>query len=373
MDKDKIGKFIFQLRKEKKMTQEKLSELIPIGREAISKWERGITIPDASTLIKLSDIFGVSINEILCGERLNRTNENKINNITLELYTKTNKHKKIIKTLVILLFTFLMIFLIYYFVNSYKSIKVYTISSDNENIKLLEGIFIQTKNKLYFRIGDFLLENDDKIEKLTLYYMDEDNAKKIIYNGESNYISLKDYKGYDEYFDSNKLDYIIKNMYLTISYAKNDEENIKLNFIQDYINSNIVFKKDKKSAFNTNANEDSIHSKYEDLISNIKKKFNLQEDIYTYEIKKKNIIKTFSYALENNNIYFSIIKDESITEDWIFDINNEDILYNHYDKEEVEYSFSYNINNDEINCINKNCQNEREKIDEFWEELSAIL
>ena len=89
MDKEKIGKFILELRKEKNLTQEELAELIPIDRGAISKWERCITIPDSSTLLILSRIFDVSINEILCGQRLTAKEEKYSSNIlTLELYDK---------------------------------------------------------------------------------------------------------------------------------------------------------------------------------------------------------------------------------------------------------------------------------------------
>lgn len=70
MDQQKIGKFICNLRKEKNLSQNQLADMTPISRQAVSKWERGITIPDSSVLIKLSEIFTVSINEILAGEKI---------------------------------------------------------------------------------------------------------------------------------------------------------------------------------------------------------------------------------------------------------------------------------------------------------------
>ncbi len=60
MKNEKFGCFICQLRKEKSMSQQELADLIPIGREAISKWERGKTIPDYDSMIKLSEIFNLS-------------------------------------------------------------------------------------------------------------------------------------------------------------------------------------------------------------------------------------------------------------------------------------------------------------------------
>ena len=59
MNSKKTGEFICNLRKSNGMTQLELAEKIPISRQAVSKWERGETIPDASSLIKLSVIFNV--------------------------------------------------------------------------------------------------------------------------------------------------------------------------------------------------------------------------------------------------------------------------------------------------------------------------
>ena len=70
MDQDKIGKFILQLRTERKLSQYQLADMVPISRQAVSKWERGESIPDSSTLVRLSDIFNVTINELLAGKRL---------------------------------------------------------------------------------------------------------------------------------------------------------------------------------------------------------------------------------------------------------------------------------------------------------------
>lgn len=68
MDCKKVGKLIYELRKEKNMTQKQVAELMNISDKTISKWERGLGCPDISLLLGLSDIFGVSIEGILSGE-----------------------------------------------------------------------------------------------------------------------------------------------------------------------------------------------------------------------------------------------------------------------------------------------------------------
>ena len=70
MNQMKIGKFIAVLRKEKGMTQEQLGEKLGVTNKTISRWENGNYMPDVEMLSLLSKEFGVSINELISGERL---------------------------------------------------------------------------------------------------------------------------------------------------------------------------------------------------------------------------------------------------------------------------------------------------------------
>ena len=79
MDQLKIGKFIADCRKEKGLTQWQLAEKLGITDKAISKWERGIAMPDTSIMLELCDILGISVNELLNGEKLNMENNNSKN------------------------------------------------------------------------------------------------------------------------------------------------------------------------------------------------------------------------------------------------------------------------------------------------------
>ena len=65
-----IGKFIADLRKEHGFTQEQLGDKIGVTNKTISRWETGVYLPPADALLALSELFGVSINEILSGKRL---------------------------------------------------------------------------------------------------------------------------------------------------------------------------------------------------------------------------------------------------------------------------------------------------------------
>ncbi len=70
MDLQRIGDFLASLRREQKLTQEKLGEKLGVSGKTISRWETGVYLPPVEMLQALSELYGVSINELLSGERL---------------------------------------------------------------------------------------------------------------------------------------------------------------------------------------------------------------------------------------------------------------------------------------------------------------
>lgn len=69
MDENKMGQFISELRKEKKLTQKDLAAQLHITDKAISKWERGLSFPDITLLTSVADILGVTTSELLNGQK----------------------------------------------------------------------------------------------------------------------------------------------------------------------------------------------------------------------------------------------------------------------------------------------------------------
>ena len=97
MDQVKIGKFIAECRKQKKLTQMQLSEKLNITDKAISKWERGLAMPDASIMLGLCDILGISVNELLCGEKIEMENkEQKNKQLLLDMSKEIEQKNKTI-------------------------------------------------------------------------------------------------------------------------------------------------------------------------------------------------------------------------------------------------------------------------------------
>ncbi len=70
MDTKKIGRYIAECRKAKGYTQEMLAQKIGVTNKTISRWENGNYMPDISLLIPLSEILGISLNELLSGEKI---------------------------------------------------------------------------------------------------------------------------------------------------------------------------------------------------------------------------------------------------------------------------------------------------------------
>lgn len=77
MDQIKIGKFIAECRKKKNLTQMQLAEKLNITDKAISKWERGLSLPDSSIMLELCGILGITVNDLLSGEVVIMDNYNK--------------------------------------------------------------------------------------------------------------------------------------------------------------------------------------------------------------------------------------------------------------------------------------------------------
>lgn len=118
MDQIKIGKFIAEKRKAQKMTQNQLAEKLGITDRAVSKWETGKSLPDASIMLELCSILGITVNDLLCGEVVSMKNYNESAEKTLlEMMRQKEQADKRLLSLEILLgalatlFLFSMVFI----------------------------------------------------------------------------------------------------------------------------------------------------------------------------------------------------------------------------------------------------------------------
>ena len=95
MNQKEIGKFISACRKDKGLTQMQLAEMLNITNRALSKWETGKSCPDVSIMLELCDILGITVNELLSGERIVMEDyQKKAEENLIELQAKKEKAQK---------------------------------------------------------------------------------------------------------------------------------------------------------------------------------------------------------------------------------------------------------------------------------------
>ncbi len=108
MNQEKIGAFIAACRKEKKITQAELAEQLGVTDRSVSNWETGKNMPDLSLFKPLCEILGITINELLSGEKLNKNNyqekweENIVS--TIDYSTKKIKAYNQVISLILIIF-----------------------------------------------------------------------------------------------------------------------------------------------------------------------------------------------------------------------------------------------------------------------------
>ena len=118
------GRFICELRKEKGLTQKELADKLNITDKAVSKWETGKCAPDISLLVSLAEILGVSVVEILNGEKIKQENFSQVSDeVIVKTIKKSNQKRKHIILSTVSIFILLLLlcathFPAYHFFNS---------------------------------------------------------------------------------------------------------------------------------------------------------------------------------------------------------------------------------------------------------------
>ncbi len=108
MEQAVIGKFISDIRKERGMTQRQLANIIGVSDKTISKWECGKGMPEVTSLVSLCNALGISVNELISGERLlnedysKKAEVNMLNLLRENKRTKRNLFPMLLLTIIIL-------------------------------------------------------------------------------------------------------------------------------------------------------------------------------------------------------------------------------------------------------------------------------
>lgn len=380
MDPEKIGKFICELRKEKNLSQYQLADMIPISRQGVSKWERGVTTPDTPTLIILSELFDVSIDELLRGERRETHTIQDLEETTLSILEQSNKKTKTIKriTLIstIIITILLLAFLSYYFINSYNSIEVYKIGNTNDKFTTTDGIFIVTREKYYLKLGNIKNKINAEINNIKLIYKKDNKNILIVEDNDIDNIMIIDSYGYGEKFSKEDIKKIKDKLYIEITYNETEKETFRLRYKRKYNNSSLFFLNQK------NGKEKEITIKVEKPVEEKKEEVKEEPKQDTQEENKtetKAVIKEEpkldpkpeppKEEVITNEQIISKIKENCIQDLDSYACEYSNIVLFYYEttnmitvlKDDESY-IEYDVVNDRCSILNHNCKEEFNKI-----------
>ena len=219
MNQEKIGKFIKKIRLDNNMTQQDFAKKYDVTYQAVSKWERGINMPDISLLKEMSKDFNIDISDLLEGEYKNNT---------------INKKKRLYILSSIFVIIIMGLFICFYSSNK-QQFSFKTLSTSCKDFKITGSIaYNSSKSSIYISSIDYC-GKDTNIEyshiECILYEVEDDNEKEInkyVYDDNEKIDLEKFFK--DVKFKVDNYDRICKkynnhSLYLRVN-AYNDEEKI---------------------------------------------------------------------------------------------------------------------------------------------------
>lgn len=349
---EKRGKFLYELRKRKKLTQQELGELIHYTDKNISKWERGVSFPNNPNVLQdLAKIFDVSIEELMYGEFKTNKNEREIRENFVSKYKNDyNLYKKKISIILTLFLLFIVIGMIsIYFIFIRNSIRAYTISLDTDNkiVGEVNSTLLITNKINILNFSKLNLKEEKTIDNIILYFKNDDNKKNVLFRGKNDNYYIEEKVGYEEYHLNKILDYPI---YLEINYEDNKQDVLLLKLQKKYSNNNIFPKNVAKSIEDQSIDITDINiDKLKDL------GYKESQEMY---IKKLNDNVLCSIDLVSLNIKVQSKKDKDIIN--VFsNLNSDDIFYEKLEKGKNNVSKKLKVNG-EKNCDSEKCKNEED-------------
>lgn len=183
MDSKKTGELLAKLRKEKGLTQRELSSILEVSPKTISKWETGCGLPDISLLKKISEIFGITIEELLEGN-LKNNEEIKIE--------KENK-KRIFLVGIVLLMIILILIVVITIINREKN------KNNINDCTVIRTYYIDSvgrsndDNYLYITIHEFQVEGTYtlKLPKLVSDNLEVGSSYEFTFETSSEYTDVR--------------------------------------------------------------------------------------------------------------------------------------------------------------------------------------
>lgn len=213
---------IYNIRKERDITQKELADLIGVSDRTISKWENGSTVPDLETIKKLCNELGISPDSIVKSEK---NYKDRLQDFKRMVGKFLNY---ILKNIFLIGFIVVFILLLAYFINNYNTIRIYNLTYESENITFEDGYFFKTKVLNIITINNINLEKinyEPTSTKIELYtYLNGD--KHVIYESDTlNNIYIEESKSYSDLLTKDVIENIKNNLYIKIYTTDIDNNN----------------------------------------------------------------------------------------------------------------------------------------------------
>lgn len=204
MDPLKTGSIICEARKKLNMTQKELADKVYVSDKAVSKWERGICFPDISVLIPLTEVLGISLYDLLKGEKMNKkdveeTLKDAINYSNDEIEREKKKYTliSIISILIIAIASVCIIIVSnnsklsgivdrdeIYSISYYEEYKTDLLNNDGNNIEMIFDRLPLAWGERKLKVNDkeIIINYDVSFDKVVDAYNDEIYVKRAIIN-----------------------------------------------------------------------------------------------------------------------------------------------------------------------------------------------
>lgn len=353
LDYKKTGKFICEERQKRNITQEELGDQLYVTRQAVSKWERGKCMPDYDSLLRLGEIFSLSLNEIIAGERVKKNNQSKMNAIFIDtLKAKDKKRLFLLFVFSILLFTLLFFFFTYYFIFTYNTFRVFKFSGKSDHYFINDILGVFSNENSYLKLNAPISFQNEAYDFIEVYYI-KDNEKTILCKTNNSSILLNEMNNYQEYFDYKRIDDFLNNLYISI-HIKEKEEIIKLQPEELYANNHLIFKKEKKGADSLLEEEKKIETP-----EKIQKEFKINEQ-NRFILKKQN--KSMTYE-PNLGVFILEETNKKVRELWFYTHTLNTIAYYKYKNNQLIETSELEENN--ILCTSSSCKDHEKRYNYF--------
>lgn len=370
---------IYNIRKERNITQKELADLIGVSDRTISKWENGSTVPDS--IVKSEKNYKDRLQDFkrMVGKFLNY----------------------ILKNIFLIGFIVVFILLLAYFINNYNTIRIYNLTYESKNITFKDGYFFKTKVLNIITINNIKLEKinyEPTSTKIELYtYLNGD--KHVIYESNSlNNIYIEESKSYSDLLTKDVIENIKNNLYIKVYTTDIDNNNYsyesKLILKQKLNNNKLCYNEYikeqnkkiedlglqnpflvlKENGYNMDSTKPVVESD-----NSINK---LESLGFTYDGKTK----TYTKVDEDGGVIeykqsSKVIKKEKLvnglkyTTRYVVDRNTVTFLVSE-DKDKIIYKVQYFLQSRTYSCLKGTCKNNKKEIDyiiSVYNEIMDIL